>query len=170
MRKRMIAVMLCALFLLSAAVAAAAPREQARRQKLGGIVWSGERLWQVLVNEKHLDFRIYANDEKQLFKLNFSAAETGSGLLMTLTIAGKRAPMRFAYTVEALDYLESIGVGQVRGYNGEDQIEFGTELLRSMLDEEVSAQTPADPAKPSVLDSLPIQDDPTLRGEDPMLP
>jgi len=164
------AIVLCVAVMLPAAGVAAVPREHARRNRISGISWSGERLWQVLVNERHLEFRIYADGQKQLFKLNFGPTDTGAGMLMTLTIAGNRMPMQFMYTVEALDYLESLGVTQVRGFNGEDQILHGTDELRTMLLGETHTQPPGDAENPSVLENLPIQSDPTLEGEDPMLP
>jgi len=180
MRKGFLAAMLCVAILLSAANAAAVPREQARRRRMNDITWSGERLWQVLANEKLLDFRIYADGEKQLFKLNFGPTDTGAGVMMTLSIVAGREPMQFMYTAEALDFLESIGVTQVRGQSGESQIIHEIDQLRAMLaGEDLPALAPdlaagkngaAKESPPSAIGDLPVQSDPSLQGEDPTLP
>lgn len=84
------------------------------RDRLNDITWSTEYLWQAIVNEQFLDVRIYGDGQKLLFKLTFSPVDLGPGYIMTLKADGSYEQVNLAYTLEALDYLESIGVKQVQ--------------------------------------------------------
>lgn len=104
-----------------------------RRASLAEITWSTEALNQVLVNEKHIDFRVHGDGAKRTFRLNFE--EYLNGVLMTVTVAKAYETLTPVYTFDALQYLADIGVTYVRIAGPESESTFEISVLAILLEE-----------------------------------
>lgn len=88
------------------------PADQPGRASYGDVVWSTEYLYQVYVNGRSIDFRVFIDGKKTTFKLAFEG--TGYGpLRMLLTVRQSMDGLTLEYTGAALDYLEAINVTEV---------------------------------------------------------
>lgn len=83
------------------------------RASNGKVEWSTEYLYQVVANNKNIDFRVM-NDKgtKSVFKMGFETNSNGNQTLLLQDTRDNANPT-LSYTKEALDYLKVINVDEV---------------------------------------------------------
>lgn len=108
-----------------------AAEKPAGRASVGDVVWSTEYLYQVYVNNRSLDFRVFVDGEKVVFKLAFEKTEYGT-LRMLLTVRNTSQNITLEMTKEAVDYLEAIGVAEATLTSGGGTQRYSISNLRSM--------------------------------------
>ena len=86
--------------------------KQNSRGGIGNIVWSGEYLKQVWLNNKGIDFRIFADGERVSLKETVSMKEDGSYRL-NLVIRAQSTDVKPVLTIAASEFLRSLNITEV---------------------------------------------------------
>lgn len=108
------------------------PEEKpANRATLGKITWSTEYLYQVYVNNRSIDFRVFGDGSKLAFRLGFQSAIDGTRMVMK--VRGIFETLQPVFTKEALNTLAELGVTELCITSNEGDIIYTMDELRAML-------------------------------------
>lgn len=103
----------------------------ANRASLGNITWSTVYLYQVYINGRSLDFRVFGDDAKQVFLLSFQSVM--NGVRMVLKVRGTYNTLLPVFTEEALNVLAKFNVTEVVIKNNDQDTVYTMDELRLML-------------------------------------
>lgn len=82
------------------------------RASYGGIVYSTEYLYQININNRSIDGRLFGDGEKTVFKLSMAMREDG-GIRLIMTDTRTHDEIKPVFTKKAVNYLEDVGIDEV---------------------------------------------------------
>ncbi len=105
--------------------------EPSNRKSIGNITWSTKYLYQVFVNERGIDFRVFGDGGKLAFLEAFGRTEQGE-LYLQMTVRGTYGILKPVFTTKALNFLTGLGVAEVRVISGAGETVYTVDQLAGM--------------------------------------
>lgn len=101
------------------------------RKEQFGITWSTKYLYQVNVNNRGLDFRLFGDGEKLAFLEKFEKNEKNE-IVLVMTVQGAYQELIPSFTTEALNYLKGINLKSLRIVSKAGEIIYTVAELETM--------------------------------------
>lgn len=106
-------------------------KEPSTRKEEFGIAWSTKYLYQVNVNNRGIDFRLFGDGTKLAFLEKFELSDKNE-IFLVMTVRGVYEELKPVFTTEALNYLKGINMKGLRIVSKTGEIIYSMEELEGM--------------------------------------